>query len=256
MQVLVTGGTGTLGREVVRRLRDRGHDVRVLTRRPAPDDRWAVTGDLATGAGLAAAVAGVDVVIDAANAASPKKAEDVLVGGTRRLGIAAAAAGVSHHLLISIVGIEDVPMPYYRVKLRQEAALADGAVGWTLLRATQFHPLLDHAFSALARLPVLPMPDFPVQPIDPGEVADSLVSLAESPPAGRVPDVAGPEVLSAVTAARQWCQARGRRRPVMQVPLPGRIGAGLRSGALTSPEHATGTVRFEDWLRIEADRRR
>jgi uncharacterized protein YbjT (DUF2867 family) len=256
MKVLVAGGTGTLGRRLVDQLRSRGHDVRVFARRASTAGGVeVVTGDLTTGAGIATAVAGVEVVINATNSvgASVTRPRSVLVDGSRRLGEAAAAAGVRHHLLISIVGIDDVPMAYYRAKLEQEAVLQEGDVAWTLLRATQFHHLLDRMFTVAARLPVLPVPDVLVQPVDPDEVAAALVEAAEAAPAGRLPDMAGPEMLRLPAAARQWRAIRSRRRPIVRIPLTGRTGAALRHGVLTAPERARGRVRFADWLQTSSN---
>ena len=132
MNIAIVGGTGTVGAEAVRELTARGHAVRVLTRH-APE--YPV--DLTTGAGLERALAGIDVVIDAASGG-----KQVLVAGTERLLRAGAAAGVKHHVGVSIVGIDRVGGPYYKLKLAQEAAIRAGGVPWTIVRATQFHTLI------------------------------------------------------------------------------------------------------------------
>jgi uncharacterized protein YbjT (DUF2867 family) len=112
MRIAIVGGTGTLGRHVSTELRSRGHEIRVLSR-TSPEYRV----DLLTGAGLEPALSGCDVVVDASNAS--RKAAAVLVGGTRRLLAAEQAAGVGHHVCVSIVGCDQVPMGYYRVKTEQ-----------------------------------------------------------------------------------------------------------------------------------------
>jgi uncharacterized protein YbjT (DUF2867 family) len=171
-----------------------------------------------------------------------------MVEGTRRLGEAAAAAGVRRHVLISIVGVDRVPLGYYRVKVEQETVVQGGSVPWTILRATQFHQLLDTWFTAAARLPVLPIPGIPVQPIDAAEVADALVAAVGASTGGRLPDVAGPQLLTLDEAAGQWLKVRRPRGRVVTVPLPGRRWAALRSGALTAPDRRIGTTTFADWL--------
>ncbi|MEU2632071.1 NAD(P)H-binding protein, partial [Kitasatospora sp. NPDC007106] len=119
MRIAIVGGTGTLGSHVTEELRARGHEVRVLSRR-SPEHPV----DLTTGAGLAAALAGCEVVVDAANSRSAKGAERTLVDGTRHLLAAERAAGVGHHVCVSIVGCDRVPVGYYAVKTAQERAVA------------------------------------------------------------------------------------------------------------------------------------
>jgi len=133
MKTAIIGGTGTLGSLVLAELTQRGHDVRALSR-SAPEYRV----DLATGEGLEAALAGCDVVVDASNNSS-RHAADILVGGSRRLLAAEQAAGVKHHVCVSIVGCEQVPMGYFTAKAEQEQVVEQGPVPWSIVRATQFH---------------------------------------------------------------------------------------------------------------------
>jgi uncharacterized protein YbjT (DUF2867 family) len=245
MDVLVPGAAGTLGTAVAAELERRGHAVRRGSRSARPG--WTRL-DTATGDGVAAAVAGADAVIDATNGQG-EQTDAVLVGGARRLLAACAEAG-AHFVGVSIVGIEDVPLGYYRAKLRQEAVIEEGAAPWSLLRATQFHDLLAFRIGRAARLPVLPLPvSARFQPIDVGEVARRLVDAAQGSPSGRLPDVGGPRVQTLGELARAWLAARGSRRPVLPVPLPGAVGRALRAGALTTPAHAAGGPDFATWLR-------
>src|SRR5918993_4464614 len=178
--ILVTGGTGTLGRLVVPRLRAAGHDVRVLSRRPH-DDAAGVThvvGDLATGEGIAAAVAGVEVVVHCAGSSSGDEDK------ARHLVRAAGPAGVRHVVNVSVVGADRVPQDgrldrmmfgYFGTKLAAERVVAESGLPWTTLRASQFHDLMLTAVGAMARMPVVPVPKgVRVQPIDPAEGADPL----------------------------------------------------------------------------------
>jgi uncharacterized protein YbjT (DUF2867 family) len=249
--VAVVGGTGTLGKPLVAELLGRGASVRVLSRNPAgvPDGAEHRRVDLLSGAGLAEALSGVDVVIDSAS--SQKDAEKTLVGGTRRLLEAGAAAGVSHHVLISIVGIDQVPLGYYKVKVAQEALVADGPVPWSILRATQFPQLLDGAFAAAARFGLRPTGKAKLQPVDPAVVAGQLADAALAAPAGRLPDVAGPEVTTLSELSRAWAKARGKHRLALRVPSLGKAGRALAAGALIDRAATTPGPTFAEWLAHE-----
>jgi uncharacterized protein YbjT (DUF2867 family) len=244
-QVLVTGGTGRLGRALVPRLLDAGDDVRVLTRREREliAHGW-VVGDLRTGRGLAAAVAGVDVII---HLATTNGRGDVAV--TRNLIGAAGKVGGPHMVYLSIVGIDNVALGYYRAKLACERLIEQSGLPWTILRTTQFHDLITALCDVQRMLPVTTMPSrVSFQPIDVTEVADQLVSIAAGPAAHRVPDIGGPEVRDAVELARSYLRAIRRRRPVWPVPLPGKAIRDFRAGHHLTPNQAYGRITFEDFL--------
>ncbi|MCW3000811.1 MAG: NAD-dependent dehydratase [Conexibacter sp.] len=238
------GGTGTLGRQLVRVLSGRGHEVRALSR-SAPE--WPV--DVRTGTGLDAALADCDVVVDAANGPASAKAADVLVEGTRHVLAAARAAGVGHHVCVSIVGCERVPMGYYRVKVAQEQAVAEGDVPWTVVRATQFHDLLGGLFAQVGRAHVLPTGAARFQPIDVADAAGAIADAAEAGPRRGHLEVAGPEVLDLTALARTYRRLTGVHAVALPVPLPPRLGRALRAGALIAdhPDHH-GTRTFAQWL--------
>jgi uncharacterized protein YbjT (DUF2867 family) len=227
--ILVTGGTGTLGRLVTERLRADGHEVRVLSRHTRP---YAV--DLRTGgAGLDAALTGVETVVHCAS--TPRGGDEQ---AARNLLAAARRAGVGHLLYISIVGVDRVPLGYYRSKLAVERLIEESGLGWTVLRATQFHDLLAMLLQGLAKAPVLAVPaGVPDQPVEVAEVAERLAELALGAPAGRVPDL-----------ARAYLRATGRRRPVVRVPLYGRTYRAFRAGGHLAPDRAVGKVTFEEYL--------
>jgi uncharacterized protein YbjT (DUF2867 family) len=245
--ILVTGSTGTLGRAVVPRLTGAGHQVRSLSRRPPPPatpaGAWA-TGDLRRDVGLDQAVAGMDVIVHCATA---------VTGGdqnaTRNLISAARRAGAPHLVYISIAGIDQVPLGYYKAKLATERLIEESGLPWTILRATQFHELILRLCEALARPPVMLVPaGFRFQPVLAAEVAERLAGLAGQPPAGRVPDMGGPQIRGIGDLATSYLRASGRRRRVLPVPLPGRAFAGFRHGGNLAPDEATGTVTFEEFL--------
>ena len=245
-EVLVTGGTGSLGRRVVDRLRGPGYEVRTLSR--SARGAGVVRGDLLTGQGLARALKGVDVLIHCAS--SPRKSRQTDVEGTGRLPEAASRAGVSHVVFVSIVGVDRNPhLPYYRAKLEAERIVERSSVPWTIFRATQFHEFVLKQIRLLERLPVMMAPrGFLLQPMDVGEVADRMVELALSEPAGRVPDIGGPEVKTLPDLARYYLKATGRRRRVVEVPVPGKAARALRGGALLAPDQTYGEIRWEEFL--------
>ena len=256
MLIAVTGGTGTLGREVVAELARRGHELRVLARHaparlPAGAEHRAV--DLLGDRDLRPALDGVAALVDATNA-GPRRAaaEALLVGGTQRLLAAEAAAGVEHHVATSIVGTDRVPLGYYRVKLAQEAAVARGPVPCTIVRATQFHDLLAGAFAATARFGLLPAAAIPLQPVDARAVARVLADTAEAEPSGAITQFAGPEVATVVDLARTWRLETRRRTLLVRLPAPGAAGRALRAGALTNPGAWRGGTTFAEWLRERA----
>src|SRR5213080_3095188 len=207
-RVLVTGGTGTLGRLVVPRLRDAGCEVRVLSRRSRAGAEGVefVTGDLTKGEGIDAAVEGTEIIVHCAG--STKGDEDK----ARHLVRAASRAGARHLVYISVVSaIERAMFGYFGSKLAAERAVAESGLPWTTLRATQFHDLILMTARQMAKLPVIPVPaGFRFQPVDAGEVAQRLVELALGTPAGLVPDLAGPRVYEMAELLRGYLRASHR----------------------------------------------
>jgi uncharacterized protein YbjT (DUF2867 family) len=252
--LLVTGGTGTLGRHVVRGLRDCGREVRVLSRggHPSTDGIRFVLGDLTAGTGLEAAVAGVSTVVHCAGTSGGDEKM------TRNLVQAASLAGVGHLVYISVVGADRVPVTswvdrtmfgYFASKHAAEEVVTRSGLDWTTLRATQFHDLVFTVARVLARLPVIPVPaGFRFQPVDAGEVAARLIELALGRPTGLVPDVAGPRVYEAADLVRGYLRAAGKRRPLVPVRIPGGAARAVRDGAVLSPRRAIGRCTWEEFL--------
>ena len=250
MHVLVTGGTGALGREVVRRLIDEGHRARVLSRKHAAGDDW-VQGDLVTGAGLELAVKDVDAIIHAASdAISPRKYQATDVLGTRRLLAMAREARVRHAVYISIVGMEGVEYPYYKSKLAAEAVMRENIVPWSILRATQFHTLIDFFVDGMSRLPRIALVPFNwrFQPVDTTEVAARLVDVATGKPAGMLPDFGGPEPRDFKSLAVSWLAVRKPDRRLVNLPMSFKFSRQFSAGAVLTPEHRDGTITFEQYL--------
>lgn len=259
--VLVTGGTGTLGRHVTPLLQAAGRDVRVLSRQsrePAEGIEYA-TGDLATGKGINAAVDGADVIV---HLAGSSKGDDEKA---RHLARAAARAGTRHLVYISVVGADRVPIKsavdramfgYFSAKLAAERIVAEAGVPWTTLRATQFHQSMLKVAQMMSRMPVMPAPPFRFQPVDANEVATRLVELTLGPPAGLVPDLAGPGVHRMADLFRSYLRARGKHRLIMPVPVVGKAAAAFKAGANLAPEGAVGRLTWEEFLTTSADPRR
>jgi uncharacterized protein YbjT (DUF2867 family) len=250
-RVLVTGGAGGFGQALIPRLQNRGYTIRIMSRRPAPAGttlEWAQA-DLESGAGLAAALADADVVVHAATSPA-RHTQQIDVEGTRRLLEAAREAGIGHFAYISIVGIECVPFPYYRAKLAAEALVRSSGLPGSILRATQFHTLIDGLLRGADRLPLFVLPsDLKFQPIDVGEAAERMAEAVAAGPAGRLPDIGGPEVLALGAMARPWMDARGRPRRIIHLPLPGGFAAALRQARNTCPDQRYGQISWADWLR-------
>jgi uncharacterized protein YbjT (DUF2867 family) len=214
MRIAVAGGTGVVGSLLVEELTSGDHDPVVLARSQGVD--------ITTGAGLDAALDGAEAVVDVSNVATTRRgpAEEFFLAGTRNLLAAGRRAGVGHHVVLSIVGVDRVDLGYYAAKRAQERAVLDGGVPASVLRATQFH-----------------------------EFAGALAAQVAQGPVGMAPELAGPEEHDLVDLARRLLAARGSRRPVLPIPVPGRAGRQVREGGLlpTGPG-PRGSRTFDEWL--------
>lgn len=224
MAILVTGATGQLGAPTLAALRAAGQEAAGTS---SSGRDGLLPADLFTGQGVDEALRGVDTIVHCAQTGGRR---DLRLA--RNLTAAAQRAGVGHLVLISIVGIEEIPLPYYTQRVEIEKIARASGVPLTIQRATQFHTLLDQLFSAQRRLPVVVAPAARFQPIAVPEVAGRLAALATGAPQGRAEDIGGPEQLDIGELYRQWRGARGGRRPVLRVHLPWvRAFAGLDAGA-------------------------
>lgn len=241
--ILVTGGTSGPGRPTVERLRAAGHDVRVLSRRAGAGTH---VGDLATGAGLAEALAGVETVVHLAS-----NLQRDLPDTERLLGLA-REAGVRHLVFLSIVGVDRIPYGYYVDKVASERAIAASGIPFTILRATQFHsfPLTvlrmtgGHVF----------VKGVSIQPIGVDDVGARLAELATGEPQGRVADLGGPEILDATDVLHRL-QAAGRAsRFVVSITIPGKAFRGFRAGHHLAGLPGAGRQTFDAWLASGAEK--
>lgn len=253
--ILLTGGTGTLGRLVSPLLQDAGRKVRVLSRRAHGPGSGAdlVTGDLVTGDGLDAALDGVDVVVHCAGDATNNEQT------TRHLVRAASAAGVEHLVHISVVGVDRIPIVsrvdramfgYFASKLAAEQVVTTSGVPWTILRATQFHDFVLTMAEQFAKLPVVPsFAGVSFRPVDARDVAERLVELALGEPAGLVPDLGGPRVYEMKALVGDYLRAVRKRRPIVSVPTPGKAARAYRAGGnLTLDGAMAGRRTWEAFL--------
>lgn len=240
--VLVTGGTGALGRLVVARLRDRGDDVRVLSRRAGAGTH---VGDLTTAVGVADAARGVELVVHAASDTQRLGRTDV----EQTVHLLDAARDAGHLLYISIVGIDRIPFAYYRRKLDCEQTIASSGIPFTILRATQFHELVAFLLRGVERAPVAPLPlDFRFQTVAAAEVAERVAQLIGGEPSQSVVNFGGPEVLTLWQMATTWRGARGHPRTLIRLPLPGTVARAFREGHNTCPDEADGRQRWTDFV--------
>lgn len=241
--VLVTGGTGTFGSKLVPVLAARGHEVRIFSRRAG---RGTHVGDLITGAGVAEAATGADLVVHAATdnwirigRTDPEQ--------TRRL--LAVIRRCRHLLYISIVGADAIGFRYYRAKLECERLIAASPVPSTTLRATQFHELIARVLRATSRSPVAALPlDLRFQSVAAAEVAARAADLLEGDPLGRAPDFGGPQVLTGRQITQAWLKRHNWPRVVFDLRWPGAVYRGFAAGLNTCPEHADGRQTWEEYL--------
>ena len=261
--ILVTGGTGTLGRLVVRRLGDAGYKVRVLSRRShkSGDGTEFTIGDVATGEGIEPAVDGAETIVHLAGSA--RGDEDK----TRNLVRATSSQTRLPHLVyISVVGAQRIPIGsrvdramfgYFASKLAAEKVIEDSGLPWTTLRPTQFYDLILMVAKQMTKLPVIPVPvGFRFQPVEADDVAARLVELTLGEPAGLVPDMGGPRVYGAAELLRGYLRATKQRRLIVPVWLPGKAAREFRAGANLAFEQAVGQRTWEEFLAEKLSQRR
>jgi uncharacterized protein YbjT (DUF2867 family) len=242
MRIAVAGGTGVVGRHVVTAVLDAGHEPVVIARSTGVD--------VTTGDGLDAALDGVTRLIDVTNVTtlSGKVASRFFGPASDRLLAAGRRAGIHHHVLLSIVGTDRVDFGYYAAKRQQEQTLLDADVPGSVLRATQFHEFADQLLQRTAG-PFVVVPSMLSQPIAAREVAGELVRIVLGEPLGMAPELAGPEEHRMPELVRRLLRARGSRRPVLPLRVPGAAGrAAATGGLLPTGDGPRGRQTFAEWL--------
>ncbi|MFJ6028798.1 SDR family oxidoreductase [Pseudarthrobacter sp. NPDC092424] len=243
MRIAVAGGTGTVGRHVVAIARERGHHVVSLSRTDGVD--------LVTGGGLEQALQDVETVIDVTGiqVLSTKKAVDFFTSATRNLLGAGKRAGVTHHVVLSIVGIDEANSGLYAGKLVQEGEVKNGGIPWTLLRSTQFHEFVPMTINAASVGPLVFVPTMFTRPVAANEVASALVDAAEAGPKGRVPDLGGPRTEQLKDLVGAYLAKTQQKKRIVPLHLPGPMGKAMRGGGLVpAPGSAVGRQTFVEWL--------
>ncbi|MCZ9881227.1 SDR family oxidoreductase [Arthrobacter sp. B2a2-09] len=259
----VAGGTGQVGREVVRLALDAGLDVIVLSRRPPSgtspvhhDGARYFRADVTTSAGLAEALQGADVVIDCLEGQFGKARKNFADGGARLLA-AAAGAGVRKAVLLSIINCDRSNAAFYVSKADKERVYALSALETVVVRATQFHSLVTAVFQAGAKVRLIPVfKGARFQTISPSDVASELLAEALGEPSAerhRTRTIGGPDIRTMRELAGIWRKATGHAGRIVEVPLPGEMGKYLRNGLNLVPSQRTGTDTFESWLAKRED---
>ncbi|KAA9111532.1 SDR family oxidoreductase [Microbacterium rhizomatis] len=243
MRIAVAGGTGTVGTHVGEAAHARGHEVITLAR--------AAGVDLRSVSGLTDRLAGVDVVIDVLSVPtiSADESTQFFTTTSRALLDAGAAAGVRHHLVLSIVGIDRAPEAYYAGKFAQERLVEAGPTPWTILRATQFHEFAAQMYGRAKVGPFHLAPKMRTRPVAASEVAAHLIDLAATGASGRARELAGPREEDLPRMIRAYARARGSRAWIPSVALPGASGRAQRDGSLLpAGKPLLGRQTFDEWL--------
>lgn len=244
MNIVVIGGSGLIGSKLVNRLRLQGH--RTVAASPA-------TGvNTVTGQGLANALAGAQVVVDVANSPSfeDRAVMEFFTRSGRNLLAAAAAAGVEHHVALSVVGSDRLPESgYFRAKLAQEKLIEASKIPYTILRSTQFFEFVERIVDSATDGGTVRLSPALVQPIAADEVAAALAELALGAAVNGIVEVAGPDRLPLDELARRFVAARADERQVVADVHARYFGSELNDRSLVAGDGPRiGTMHFEAWL--------
>jgi uncharacterized protein YbjT (DUF2867 family) len=245
MRIVVVGGTGRLGSQVVSELQSRGHDAVAA----APSTGF----DTISGAGVADGVTGAQVVVDVSNSPSFEDAAvlQFFQTSTGNLLAAERQAGIRHHVVLSIVGADRMPdSGYMRAKVAQEQLVADGGVPYTIIQATQFFEFLGAIADSNTTEGTVRLPSGHLQPIAASDLAVAVADVAEGPPTNAAVEVAGPEAAGLDELVRRVLSAAGDPRTVVTDDSVKYFGAQLDDTSLTpGPGARIATTRLDDWLR-------
>ncbi|WP_426571314.1 SDR family oxidoreductase [Aquihabitans sp. McL0605] len=243
MKIVVIGGTGLIGSKVVTRLEDHGHEV--VAASPASGV------NTLTGEGLADAMRGASVVVDLSN--SPSFADAAVLEffetSTRNQLAAEAAAGVTHHVALSVVGTQDLAESgYFRAKIAQEDLITGSPIPYSIVHATQFFEFLPALADMHLVSDTVRVPDAQFQPMASDDVADAVTRVVEGAPVNGIVEVGGPEAFPLEDLIRRDLERHGDARAVVADPDAKYSGARIEEHTLIpGPDATLGTVRYDDW---------
>src|SRR5688572_16623746 len=245
MKIVVIGGTGLIGTNVVNRLREKGHDVLAA----APN-----TGvNTITREGLAEALAGAQVVVDVANSPSfeDKAVLEFFQTAGRNILAAEIAAGVKHHVALSVVGTDRLTESgYFRAKLVQEELIRGGGIPFTIVRATQFFEFVGSIAQAATQGKTARVSPALFQPIAAEDVAAAVADAAQAAPVNGITEVAGPEKIGLAAMVRKHLEASGEKLEVIEDPEAGYFGMKVDNRSLTPGENPRlGSICCDEWAR-------
>lgn len=244
MKIVVIGGSGLIGTKLVKNLRQQGHDVVAASRSSGVNTM--------TGEGLAKALAGARVVFDVANSPSweDKAVLEFFETSGRNLLAAEAAAGVGHHVALSVVGTERLlASGYFRAKMAQENLIKASKVPYTIVRATQFFEFVEGIAQSATDGQTVRLPAALMQPIVSEDVAAALADIAVKEPLNGTVELAGPEPIRLDELVRRFLSASRDPRKVITDAHARYYGIELNDRSLTPGDSArTGPTRFDDWL--------
>lgn len=244
MKIVVIGGGGLIGKQLVKRLHERSHDVIAASRSSGID--------AVTGAGLSKAMAGADIVVDVANSPSFDDAAVLAFfeATSGNLMAAEKAAGVKHHVALSVVGADRIPdSGYMRAKVAQERLIRASGIPYTIVRATQFFEFVEAIAGSGAVGAAIRLPPAMMQPMASEDVAALLADITLEKPANGIVEIAGPDKIRMDDLARQFLCAAGDARPVTTDAQARYYGAAVDDRSLTPAGKARlGSIRFAEWL--------
>ncbi|HYV94709.1 MAG TPA: NAD(P)H-binding protein [Chitinophagales bacterium] len=247
---LVTGGSGVLGKELCKILSGEKIPFLIAGRKKPMNDlyEWKHL-DLESDEGFDDLLEETETVFHLASATANWNAK-VDVDGTKKLLDAAKQYSIKHFIYISIVGTDLVPMKYYRIKAATEKVIQQsGFQNFSILRATQFHDLIDGIFTGLNKYPFIFIPkNLKVQPIEAGVVAKRLFQIFRQPPSRQIENIGGNEILFTQQMMRTWLDVLKSKKKMISLPLPFSFARKIATGALTCRERAEESCTWQQWL--------
>lgn len=246
--ILVTGASGVLGKELCKIFQKESLSYKVAGRNKIENESWNFL-DLKTGEGVEACVKDVRTIF---HLASATRAFDkwVDVDGTRKLAAEAKRKGVEHFIFISIVGTDKVDMEYYHIKTETEEVVKSSGLNYSILRATQFHDLIDFAFAQFLIFPTSLFPKhWKIQPVEARAVAEKLVEISEANPLNGTINLGGREILETGTMVELWLKAKNKRKWLINLPNVGTKMKQIANGNLTCDEVAEDSIIWKEWLK-------